>query len=111
MRTNEDFDWVRMSQKGTLAKLDVPALNLFLGRYHLAHGKINEKRRKYIQSMHGQQIQNTTRYNRVEFVIKITKLKMTTVILLNRSVDSDVSDDEDDVILLEAHEPIDNDAI
>ena len=44
-------------------------------------------------------------------MIKITKLKMTMVILLNRSVDSDVSDDEDDVILLEAHEPIDNDAI
>ena len=34
---------------------------------------------------------------------------MTMVILLNRSVDSDVSDDEDDVILLEVHEPIDND--
>ena len=41
-------------------------------------------------------------------MIKITKLKMTTVILLNRSVGSDVSDDEDDVILLEVHEPIDN---
>ena len=53
MRTNEDFDWVQMFHKGTLAKLDVPALNMFLGRHHLAHGKINKKRRKYIQSMHG----------------------------------------------------------
>ena len=51
MRTNEDFDWIQMFHKGTLAKLD--ALNMFLGRHHLAHGKINKKRRKYIQSMHG----------------------------------------------------------
>lgn len=42
MRTYDDFDWVQMFHEGTLAKLAVPALNLFLDRHHLAHGKVKK---------------------------------------------------------------------
>ena len=42
MRTYDDFDWVEMFHKGTLAKQTVPALNLFLDRHHLAHGKMKK---------------------------------------------------------------------
>ena len=68
MKTYDDFDWVQMFHKRTLEKLTVSTLNLFLDRHHLAHGKMKK---------------SGERYNKVEFVMEITKLKMM-VILLNQ---------------------------
>ena len=42
-KTYDDFDWVGMFHKGTLDRLTVPMLHLFLERHHLAHGKMKKR--------------------------------------------------------------------
>ena len=61
MRTYDDFDWVQMFHEGTLAKLAVPALNLFLDRHHLAHGKI--KKAEKVNTIKFRIPQDTTEWN------------------------------------------------
>ena len=61
MRTYDDFDWVQMFHEGTLAKLAVPALNLFLDRHHLAHGKM--KKAEKVNTIKFRIPQDTTEWN------------------------------------------------
>jgi len=74
--------------KGTLETLTVSALNLFLDRHHLAHGKMKKAEK------------DTTEWNNEAKDDDGDPAE---------SVDSDVSDDEDDVILFEVGESSDDD--
>ena len=107
MRTYDDFDWVEMFHKGTLAKLTVPALNLFLDRHHLAHGKM--KKAEKVNTI------NAWLANSEYHKIQHSGIRDEDNEAKDddgdpaESMDSDVSDDEDDVILLEVGEPSDDD--
>ena len=107
MRTYDDFDWVQMFHEGTLAKLAVSALNLFLDRHHLAHGKMKKVEKVNAVSAW---LANS-KYHKIQqsgIRDKDNKAKDDHGDPAEL-VDSDVSDDEDDVILLEVGEPGDDD--
>ena len=107
MKTYDDFDWVQMFHKGTLEKLTVPALNLFLDRHHLAHGKM--KKAEKVNTI------NAWLANSEYHKIQQSGIRDEDNEAKDddgdpaESVDSDVSDDEDDVILFEVGEPSDDD--
>lgn len=94
-KTYDDFDWVQMFHDGTLAKLTVPVLNLFLDKHHLVHCKMKkaEKVRK-ISAWLANSEYHTTQGN--DICDESTDE--------DDGSDSDISDDEDDVVLLELGE-------
>ena len=90
-----------MLHEGTLAKLAVPALNLFLDRHHLAHGKM--KRTEKLNTISAWLA--NSEYHKIQqsgIRDKDNKAKDDDGDPAE-SVNSDASqsDDEDDVILLE----------
>ena len=97
MKTYDDSDWVQMFHKGTLAKLTVPVLNLFLVRHHLAYGKM-KKAQKVIPSKRGWQTQNTTdKIQQSGIPNKDSEASDDVDGDSAESMVSDVSDDEDDM--------------
>ena len=44
-KTYSDNDWVELFQKGALAKLTVPVLDLFLDKHHLVSHRMNKKQK------------------------------------------------------------------
>lgn len=107
MKTYDDFDWVQMFHKGTLEKLTVPVLNLYLDRHHLAHGKMKKAEKvNTIKAWLANSEYHKIQQNGIGDGDNEAKDDDGDPA---ESVDSDVSDDEDDVILFEVGESSNDD--
>ena len=92
--------------QGNTAKLAVPALNFFLDRHHLAHGKV--KKADKVNTINAWLA--NSEYHKIQqsgIRDKDNEVKDDDGDPVE-SVDSDVLADGDDVILLEVREPSDN---
>ena len=98
-KTYDDFDWMGMFHKGTLDRLTVPMLHLFLERHHLAHGKM-KKQEKVLT------IQQWLANSEVQ---RIQDVGFSDVNVSNDSDADSNSDSDSDVVLMEVGETSDDD--